>query len=84
MAVPAAWGNADDPITAAHELGHVLGFDHWGCEHQGDEECATYPVAHGALGGVGVDIQHFRTIPIDSDGHAHDFMVTFVGGARNG
>jgi hypothetical protein len=80
-AVPAAWTNGNDGVSAAHEIGHTIGFDHWGCEHNGDEECVVFPIPHGGIGGVGIDLANFTVIPLDpstSPPHAHDFMVTFV------
>jgi hypothetical protein len=80
-AVPAAWTNGNDGVSAAHEIGHTIGFDHWGCEHSGDEECVVFPIPHGGIGGVGIDLANFKVIPLDpstSPPHAHDFMVTFV------
>jgi hypothetical protein len=80
-AVPSAWADVDTPVDAAHEIGHLIGFDHWGCEHHGDEECTAFPIPHGAIGGIGIDIAKFVVIPEDTSSpppHSHDFMVTFV------
>ncbi len=74
-----AWANAGDPLAAAHELAHNIGFDHWGCEDGStDDECKVYPIAHGGTGVIGTDIINWRVMPPGnppSPGHAHDLMA---------
>jgi hypothetical protein len=75
-----AWADANNPVDTAHELGHNIGFDHWGCENGvTDDECGVFPIAHGGTGVVGTDIANWRVIPpgnntSNSTPHAHDIM----------
>jgi hypothetical protein len=77
---PGAWANADNPIDPAHELGHNIGFDHWGCENGvNNDECGVFPIQHAGIGGVGLDLANWRVIPpgdnsSNSTPHAHDLM----------
>jgi hypothetical protein len=76
----AAWADSADPIAAAHEVMHDIGFDHWACENGvTDDECGVFPIAHGGLGGIGFDSLNWRLIvPGDNSSnstpHAHDLM----------
>jgi hypothetical protein len=75
-----AWGNANDPIDPAHELGHNIGFDHWGCENGvNEDECGVFPISHAGIGGFGFDIANWKVIPPGDNSandtpHEHDFM----------
>ena len=75
-----AWADANDSMDPAHELGHNIGFEHWGCENgTTNDECGVFPIPHGGIGGVGIDIANWRVIPRGDDSsnrtpHAHDFM----------
>jgi hypothetical protein len=79
-----AWANANNPFAAVHEVGHDIGFDHWGCGHgPDDDECGVLPIAHGGIGIFGTDILKWRVIlPGDmsnpnNGSHAHDFMTAY-------
>ncbi len=67
-------------VDAAHELGHNIGFDHWGCENGvGDDECGAFPIAHAGIGAFGTDIDNWYVLPPGDNSsnatpHAHDFM----------
>jgi hypothetical protein len=75
-----AWADADNPIAAAHELGHDIGFEHWACENgTTDDECGVFPIPHGGIGVYGTDIIHWTVLPpgdtsSNSTPHAHDMM----------
>ena len=78
---PGAWADADNPIDTAHELGHNIGFDHWACENGvNNDECGVFPIPHGGIGGVGIDLASWSLIPpgnnsTNASPHAHDFMT---------
>ena len=47
------------------------------------KSAVVFPIQHGGIGGVGIDIDNYSVVPLDpsaSPPHAHDFMVTFVNG----
>jgi hypothetical protein len=75
-----SWTDADDPIAAAHELGHDIGFEHWACENgTTDDECGVFPIPHGGTGAFGTDIINWTVLPPGDNRsnmtpHAHDFM----------
>ena len=75
-----AWADADNPEDSAHELGHNIGFDHWGCENGvTSDECGVFPIPHAGTGVWATDIANWQEIPPGNDSsnstpHAHDFM----------
>lgn len=75
----AAWAMADQPMAAAHELGHELGFDHASCNHnEKTDDCNAYPIPHGGLGVYGTDIENWTVIapgvPTETSYHGHELM----------
>ena len=76
-----AWAQAGDPVAAAHELAHNIGFDHWACQFgaQAADECRVFPIANGGTGVFGTNINAGTVLPPgDNSGmctpHAHDFQ----------
>lgn len=78
----AFWSAASKQVTAAHEMGHAIGFMHASCVHteaDGGSCDAFFPIQHGGIGGYGFDFATWRMIPPGDTSssttlHAHDFM----------